>query len=171
VVLELGSHELLERTHPAQAGAFPRVLSPHTALPAHGSTVKELHKLQNPHATTHTMEAEGWESIAEELLLKVLEDGLGWARETLHQGGLTHSTPQLRSSLHGSWLLNLSESAAYCSRLSKQQTGHALQPLPNQAPVAWAPIRLAEDGTRATTGARGPCPALGGQPALLTPLG
>jgi hypothetical protein len=50
--------------------------------PAHGSTVKELHKLQNPLATTHTMEAEGWESIAEELLLKVLEDGLGWARET-----------------------------------------------------------------------------------------
>jgi hypothetical protein len=27
------------------------------------------------------MEVEGWESITEELLLKVLEDGLGWARE------------------------------------------------------------------------------------------
>ena len=30
------------------------------------------------------MEVEGWESITEELLLKVLEDGLGWAREASH---------------------------------------------------------------------------------------
>jgi hypothetical protein len=63
-------------------------MSLHTTLPtqpmAHTLSSPKCSQPQNPSTRHTTMEVEGWESITEELLLKVLEDGLGWAREASH---------------------------------------------------------------------------------------
>ena len=78
---------MLERAHPAQAGPSPCDVSPHhppTQPMAHTLSTAQNLITSKPSTRHTTMEVEGWESITEELLLKVLEDGLGWAREASH---------------------------------------------------------------------------------------